>query len=232
MGSISPADLYNFFDNKGIRHLYFSSTVKNSCSMITCNTLMSNRQLNFQKMPMSAPTNPDFEKGVRMWNKIPFYICDLHGYFTRQNKLGPVCFVININFLLDIHEKDLSISKRNPLNWKKGLTKNQVYYSSLDEYEEVFDTFMTERTAHKNIILLRDKKSTVNLSKYLTEIILDKSADRHLLFTKAQDELSNALKTANLTHIPLKIRECKNFCFCQSNYGGMSNEEIKKLFKP
>ncbi len=232
MGAILPLELYEFLKGKNIKYLYFATTVKNACSMINGGTLMSNRKLNFQKIPMSEPNNSDVEKNVCVWNKLHFYTCDLHGYFTRQNKTGPVCFVVNIDFLLQVHKNDLSISKRNPLIWKKGLTKSQIYYSSVDEFSENFDSFIEKRSAHKNIILLRDKKSSVDLNKFLVEIIIDKPAQRHLLFTKAFKALKNALVNAKLTDIPLKARECKNFCFCQDNYNAMSTKEIEKLFNP
>ena len=232
MGAVSPTELFNFLKSKNIKYLYYATTVKNACSMINCGMLMSNHQLKFKELPMTAPVNADLEKAVGIWNKISFYCCDLHGYFTRQNKLGPVCFVIDIDFLLEVHEKDLYISKRNPLNWKKGLRRNHIYYSSVNEFAENFDNLIPERIAHKNIVLLRDKKSTIYLSKYLVEIIFDKPAHRHLLFTKSKNALTSALKKSGLTQTPLKIRECKDFCFCQTNYEETSIEEIEKLFLP
>lgn len=232
MISVFPTELYEFLKSKGVKHLYCATTVRNACSMISYNALMSNHQLKFKELPMTEPVNADLEKVVSMWNKISFYTCDLHGYFTRQNKLGPVCFVIDIDFLLEVYEKDLYISKRNPLNWKKGLKKNQICYSSVNEFAEQFDNLIPERAAHKNIVLVRDKKSTVDLSKYLVEIILDKPAHRHLLFKKSQKALTSALQKSGLAKTPLKIRECKEFCFCEDNYGGMTVEEIEKLFLP
>lgn len=232
MSTISPAELHNFLKSKGVKYLYCAASVKDACSMINCGTLMSKRQLNFKKLSTTEPTDAELEKAVSLWNKISFYTCDLHGYFTRQNKFGPVCFVINIDFLLDVNERDISISKRNPVNWKKGLKKNRLYYSSVTEFAEHFDFFLPQRIAHKNIILLRDKKSTVDLNKYLVEIIIDKPAHRHLLFTKAKKALMLALEASGIAHIPLKIRECKEFCFCEENYGKMPINEIEKLFLP
>lgn len=232
MIAVSPAELHSFLKSKGVKYLYCANSVKNSCSMLECGELISKHQLNYKKLPMTEPINADSEKKASMWNKIPLYICDLHGYFTRQNKQGPVCFVMDIDFLLEIHEKDLYISKRNPINWKKHLKSNQICYSSVAEFAEEFDSLLPERKAHKNIILLRDKKSAVDLRKYLVKIILDKPAHRHLLFMKAQKALKSALEKAELANIPLKIRECKDFCFCEANYGEMTIEEIENLFLP
>ncbi len=232
MISVSPTELYEFLISKGVKHLYCATTVRNACSMISCGTLMSKHQLKFKELPMTEPINADLEKVVSVWNKISFYTCDLHGYFTRQNKLGPVCFVVDIDFLLEIHEKDLYVSKRNPINWKKGLLRNQICYSSVSEFAEQFDNLIPKRIAHKNIVLVRDKKSAVKLNKYLVEIILDKPAHRHLLFTKSQNAIKCSLKTAKLENIPLKIRECTEFCFCEANYGEMTIDEIEKLFLP
>lgn len=232
MIAVSPKELHTFLKSKGIEHLFCASSVKNSCSMLACGELISNHKLNHQNLPMTNPANSDLEKRVNVWNKISFNICDLHGYFTRQNKLGPVCFVVDIDFLLDIHEKDLFITKRNPINWKKNLKSNQICYASVAEFAESFDSLLPERTAHKNIILVRDKKSSIDLKKYLVRIILDKPAHRHLLFKKAQSALKSALEKAELANVPLKIRNCNNFCFCETNYSEMTTEEIENLFLP
>lgn len=230
MIAVSPAELHLFLKSKGIKYLYCANSVKNSCSMLEYGELISKHQLNYKKLPMTEPVNSDIEKKASMWNKISFYICDLHGYFTRQNKQGPVCFVMDIDFLLEIHEKDLYISKRNPINRKKHLKQNQICYSSVAEFAEEFDSLLPERKAHKNIILVRDKKSAINLKKYLVKIILDKPAHRHLLFMKAQKALKSALEKAELPNIPLEIRNCRHFCFCETNYGEMTTEEIESLF--
>lgn len=232
MIAVSPAELHSFLKSKGIKYLYYASSVRNSCSMLECGKLISNHKLNYQKLPMTEPVNSDLEKRARMWNKIPFYICDLHGYFTRQNKQGPVCFVIDIDFLSEVHEKDLYVSKRNPFNWKKNLKSNQICYSSVSEFAESFDSLLPERTAHKNIILVRDKKSAIDLKKYLVKIIFDMPAHRYLLFTKAQKALKSALEKSELANIPLEIRNCRNFCFCETNYSEMTAEEIENLFLP
>lgn len=232
MIAVSPKELHSLLKSKGVKYLYCANSVKNSCSILKCGELISKHQLNYKKLPMTEPVNSDLEKSASVWNKTLFFICDLHGYFARQNKHGPVCFVMDIDFLLEIHEKDLYITKRNPINWKKHLKQNQICYSSVAEFAEEFDSLLPERRAHKNIILVRDKKSIIDLKKYLVKIILDKPAHRHLLFLKAQEALKSALEKSELTNVPLKIRNCKDFCFCETNYGEMTIEEIEALFLP
>ncbi len=232
MISLSPKELYQFLKSKGIDRLYYANTVKNSCSMLTCGELMSNHQLNYRNFPMTDPINPSLEKEFCMWNKISFYTCDLHGYFSRQNRIGPVCFAIDIDFLLELHEKDLYISKRNPMYRKKGMRRKQICYSSVNEFAETFNSLISDKIAHKNIILVRDKNSAVDLRKYLVEITLDQSAHRYMLFTKAQNALKSALKGSGISQIPLKIRECKKACFCQANYDVMTADQIERLFLP
>lgn len=232
MKAILPEELYKFLKSKNIEHLYFATTVKNACSMLNCGELMSPHQLSFQKLPMSLIENSDTYKQSSMWNKISFYLYDLHGYFARQNKLGPVCFAIDINFLLELNEKDLYISKRNPLNWKKGLKRNQICYSSVTEFAEEFEDLLPCRTAHKNIILIRDKKSKIDLRKHLAKISLDKLENRHLLFKKAETALYNALEHSGLEKALLNVKKCDSFCFCQLNYSAMTRDEIEKLFLP
>ena len=229
---ISPKELHNFLKSKGVEYLYFSSTVKNACSMIRSDTLMSLRVLSLNDLPMSPVDDTDSYKRCYMWNKISLYLCNLHGYFTRQNKNGPVNFKISVDFLLEIHDRDLYISKRNPLNWKKTLTKNDICYSSVDEFSETFATLYDERKIHKTIILVRDKRSQIKLSKYLIDISLDYLQDRHLLFKKAEKALKQALKNSELNHITVRSLKCDNSCFCQTNYSEMPKDELENLFLP
>lgn len=229
---ISPKELHSFLKAKGVEYLYFSSTVKNICSMIQSNTLMSLLQLSLSELPMTPVENPTLYKQNCMWNKISLYLSNLHGYFARQNKNGPVCLKISIDFLLEVHERDLYISKRNPLNWKKKLTTTDICYSSVSEFSESFNSLYDERKIHKNIILIRDKKTQIDLSKHLKEISLDYLGTRHLLFKKAQKSLTDALNGSNLNHIPVKTIKCTDHCFCQTNYDEMSKDELENLFLP
>lgn len=229
---VSPKELHNFLKSKGVEYLYYSSTVKNVCSMIRSDTLMSLRVLSLNGLPMSPVDDTASYKRCYMWNKIPLYLCNLHGYFTRQNRNGPVNLKISIDFLLDIHARDLSVSKRNPLNWKSNLTKNDICYSSVEEFSKIFDTLYDERKIHKTLFLIRDKKSQISLSKYLREISLDYLHDRHLLFKNSEKALKKVLDQSNLNNIPFRILKCDSFCFCQTNYNEMAKCDLEKLFLP
>lgn len=229
---ISPKELHNFLKSKGVEYLYFSSTIRNACSMICSDTLMSLRVLSLNELPMTPVEDADAYKRCYMWNKISLYLCNLHGYFARQNKNGPVNFKISVDFLLEIHERDLYISKRNPLNWKKSLTKYDICYSSVDEFSENFATLYNERKIHKTIILVRDKRSQIKLSKYLIDVSLDYMHDRHLLFKKSENAIKQALNNSGLSHIPVRSLKCNNSCFCQTNYKEMTKSDLEKLFLP
>lgn len=229
---ISPAEMHEFLKSKGVEYLYFSTTVKNFCSMLRSDSLLSLRLLSFNELPMTPIDNITVYKETNMWNKVPLYLCNLHGYFTRQNKNGPVCLKISVDFLSEIYQRDLCVSKRNPLNWKSNLTKNDICYSSVNEFSKDFDTLYGERKMHKTIFLIRDKKSQIRLSKYLCGISLDYLHDRHLLYKKSEKALKEVLNESNLGHIPISTLKCNRFCFCQSNYREMARQELESLFLP
>lgn len=212
---ISPVEMHEFLKSKGVEYLYFSTTVKNVCSMIRSDSLMSLRLLSLNELPMTPIDNALSYKQSNMWNKMSLYLCNLHGYFTRQNRNGPVNLKISVDFLLDIHARDLSVSKRNPLNWKNTLTKNDICYSSVEEFSKSFDTLYDERKMHKTIFLIRDKKSQISLSKYLCELSLDYLNDRHLLYKKSEKVLKEVLNQSNLNNIPFKTLKCDSFCFAR-----------------
>lgn len=229
---ISPAEMHGFLKAKGVEYLYFSTTVKNACSMIHSDSLLSLRLLSFNQLPMTPVDNISAYKETNMWNKVPLYLCNLHGYFTRQNKNGPVSLKISVDFLSEIHERDLCVSKRNPLNWKNNLTKNDICYSSVEEFSKDYDTLLDSRRIHKTLFLIRDKKSQIKLSKYLCEISLDYLHDRHLLYKKSENTLKEAIKQSELNNVPFITFKCNNFCFCQTNYNEMTKKELESLFLP
>lgn len=115
---ISPTELHHFLKSKGVEYLYFSSTVRNTCSMIHSDTLMSLRLLSLNELPMTAIDNSDTYKRCSMWNKIPLYLCNLHGYFNRQNKNGPVNLKISIDFLLKFIQETFLFQKEILLTGK------------------------------------------------------------------------------------------------------------------
>lgn len=232
MSKIYPIELYDFLKSKNIKYLYFACTVKTACTFINRGKLMSKYKLSLNKAEFSKNGNIENDKAAGLWNKIIFNFCDLHGYFIRQNKLGPVCFVLDVDFLTEVHQNDLMITQKNPLHWKKGLKKSDFYFSSITDFSNQFSSLNEKRKIHKNMVLIRDKKTKIPLDKYLVEIILDKPGDRYLLFTKAKKALLNAIESANLKNVSFKIRKCKNFCYCQSNYTEMPEHIVKELFNP
>lgn len=231
MSPLSPKELHTLLKEKNIDTLYFSCSVRNACSMISTDSLLSLHQLAYKELPMSELNNADIYKQSSLWNKRQLYLYDLHTYFPRQNKLGPVCFKISIDFLLDIHLRDLYITKRNPLHWRKKLKSCDVYYSSIQEFSDDFDSLFENRLLHKTIILIRDKKSEIKLSDYLQEVILDKPGDKYLLWKRSVAALQQALDNLP-TKKPLLKRKCEKLCHCAENYNGMTPEELDVLFNP
>lgn len=232
MISVSPKELHSLLKERNIDSLYFSCSVRNACSMINTDSFLSLHQLSYKELPMSDVNNAAIYKQTSLWNKRQFYLCNLHEYFPRQNKLGPVCFRVSIDFLLNIHPRDLYITKRNPLNWRKTLSSNDIYYSSVKEFSEAFETLFDKRLLHKTIILIRDKRSEIKLSDYLLEIILDKPGDKFLLWQKSINALKESLNNEKLSKIPFKTTSCKKQCHCAENYNDMSSPELENLFKP
>lgn len=230
MNTVAPTELLDFLKSKGINRLYCATTVKTACSIINSGKLMSKHKLDLNKLPMTGAEDANFYKSVNLWNKIILSLFDLHGYLPRQNKFGPVCFVLNVELLSEINIRDLRISKKNPMYFK-DTPKYKRFFSSFEDFAQNYDWIIDEQKANRTLILLRDKKSTVDLNKYLVEVILDKPEERHLLFTKAKKAVSSTLEASGLK-APLKIREDNDFCFCQFNYNLMKEDEMNILFNP
>jgi len=235
MIKVSPEELYDFLSNKKLYYFYHANTVKTSCTLIRQKGLLSRGEIEARGLPMTTQFSDNIDKQFDVWNDIFFDIVDLHGYFPRQNAYGPVCFKIRNEFLLDNNLPNICITKNNPIYWRVGMTEEERYYSSVNEYIAEFEKCMRNNTIQTKMFTIHSTRKRIPYKKYLAEIILDNPAvevNNISLYALAKEALLTALNDSKMSAGILKTRICNN-CFCKNNYfNQVSVDELEKLFKP
>lgn len=235
MIEISPIKLYEFLASRKFQYFFHANTVKTSCSLINQKGLLSRLEMENRGLSMTTQSSDDIDKHFNVWNDIFFDIVDLHGYFPRQNSYGPVCFKLSNKFLLDENLPNLCITKDNPIYWKNGMTEEEKYYSSVEEYASEFDRNMKNHTIQAKMFTIHNTNKRIPFKRYLVEILLDNpyiKVNDIPLFPPAKQALISSLNEAGFNESILKIRKCSN-CFCRSNYlNQVGVTELEKIFKP
>ncbi len=232
MSDLTPKEFYIFLKENGINELYFFTTVRSACSMLHARELLSPYQLSYRGLPASVIGSEASYKVNNMWNKIPLYLDDLHPYYKNRNLLGPVYMGINVDFLLNIDEKDFRVSKKRPTKASKFEDKEDLFYSSIEEFANDYQNIIPGHRLQNVVVLIRDKRSHISLDKYLTSFYLDKLRTRHMLYKKANKALYAAV--LELSHdARMNVRRCEDpACRCHDSYDKLNIDDAEKLFLP
>lgn len=223
MVNIDPKELYEFLISKGIHNLYHANTVTTSCTFIEHGGLLSRGMVESYGFKQTSQSSDDIDKKYDVWNKIFLDVFDLHDYFRRENRYGPVCFVLDVELLLDEKLPYIQITRDNPIYWEsKNDSKN--YYSSIDEYIAIFDECKNNKTIQRKMITICGNNYILPFSDYLRQIMLD-----NFCAPTAYIKIKSKLEQYDYNALLLKQRECKQ-CYCDKNYSKYDKKDIERLF--
>lgn len=233
MSKINTHELVNYLKQNNINYLYHANTVATSCTFIEHGGLLSRGTVEKLGLFQTHQKSDYIDKQYKVWNDIFLDTQDLHILFNRNNKYGPVVFKFNIDILNMKDLPPLWITKDNPQYWGGNQNLSERYFQSTEEYLTTNNQYETQR----KMLTLKEVLTKIPFFPYLEEIILDNPAvslkNKGNLFEKAKNELINSLNT-NLEFKNkniLKIRNCKNTCYCKSNYlKEVAPTKLKTLF--
>lgn len=223
-------ELYKFFKEKNIHKLYHANTVATSITFIQEEGLLSRGAVEKKGLYQTSQKSDNKDKEIDVWDDVFLDTADLHDFFSRQNKYGPVLFTFDVEFLLK-NEVDIWITKDNPMYWSESSTSIDRYFKDVNELKDKWSSIDRQ----KSMITIR-KISNAVLFKSLIEIIVDnpnKSIfDNVDVFDEMMKALNQALIKTNRLNNKIKTRECGH-CYCLKNYLNEKNdEELAKLFLP
>ncbi len=231
---LNQIELHDFFNEKGITHLYHANTVTTSIAFLTSNGLLSRGLASSMNLPQTIQTSDAADVLHNVWNDIFLDTADLHGYFPRQNLYGPVLFRFNIDFLLNTeNDYNIWITKNNPCHWHTDITDSDKYFTNVSELQEKWGNY----DQHQMMVTLRNLQTPI-LFNYLEDITLDDHAititigeTQESLYDYSHNLLNSAkMQNHNLNNIPINKRSCSHSCYCRVNYSGMTDNVLIKLF--
>lgn len=233
MISVNPKELHEFLKSKHFKYFFHANTVTTACTFIEEKGLVSRGRVESKDLIQTEQSSDEIDKQFNVWNDIFFDLFDLHGYFPRQNLYGPVCFVIDNDFLLDDQLPNICITKNNPIYWDEAMDVKDKYYSSVSEYINEFESNKKSRILQQKMFTIHDTKKRIPFKKYLVKILLDnpkvKIGDIRL-YHEAKQKLIASLEESGFSKHILETRVCSN-CYCHQNYlNQIDSEDLEKLF--
>lgn len=222
--------LHLFFTEKEITHLHHANTLATSVTFIQNGGLLSRGYVEKNGLYQTFQSSDSDDKLFDVWDDIFLDTADLHAYFKRQNKYGPILFKFNIDFLLN-ESLDIWITKDNPIYWQSIISVNDRYFQTIDEVRLKWDEIENQ----KKMITIRKPYKPV-LFDYLEEIVVDNPKVNYKEEIACSTEMITALDVVTQNNQQLrnkaKQRECSS-CYCYQNYSNeVTDDELAKLFLP
>jgi len=224
--NLDKKKLHTFFINRGITHLYHANTVGTALTYIGQNGLLSRGAVEQLELYQTHQRSDYKDRQLNIWHDVFLDTQDLHSYFGRENRYGPVLFRFSVDFLLRM-KSEVRITKDNPIRWRTNTPSVEKYFRSVAQIEREWDNFKTER----RMITIRNNSKPI-LFKYLDRVVLDEPfiiLNNLNLFKVAGRQLRSAIKETNLG-IKVTKRVCPRNCYCQENYYEKNDWDLKRLF--
>lgn len=224
--------LYEYFIEKDVKQLFHANTVATSMTYITANGLLSRGAVEARSLFQTSQTSDEKDKVVGVWKDIFFDTKDLHGFFPRENKYGPVSFKFPVEVILD-ENYEIWLTKNNPQYRDETTTMQERYFQSIEELREIGDSYLL----YRKMLLVKNFMQPFPLD-HLVQIAID---DPHV---KIPDELLlwheyvKAFKSIHSLHLIGKFHirkvgvDCQRYCYCTDNYLRYPVGQLAKIFLP
>lgn len=211
--SINASIIKEILMEKGIDCLYHVNTVETAITFLSNGGLLSRGAVEDKDLIQTDQPSDAKDKEVGVFYDIFFDSVDIHERSKNINDYGPVTFVYSIDVLDYLNDKEIKITKDNPIRWNSGMSEGEKYFTDVDSIylEYCKGTF-------KQHLTICDMHEPLPFLPYLFKIIIDNPG---IANTKYFDEAYRALKDImenNGIKVPLEVRKCPSDCMCKINY--------------
>ncbi|MFP3595208.1 hypothetical protein [Chryseobacterium sp. SIMBA_029] len=117
---LNNQELYDFFVEKEILALYHANTVGTTITYLQNDGLLSRGAVEDKGLFQTYQKTDAKDKIVDVWNDVFLDTNDLHTYFDRENRYGPILFELDLDLVKD-ESFEIWITKDNPIRWMKIL---------------------------------------------------------------------------------------------------------------
>lgn len=234
----NPKEVFDVFISKDVKHLYHANTLATSITFIEEGALLSRGFVEAQGLFQTSQPSDGIDNEFGIWDDVFLDGIDIHAQHSKPISYGPVLFLLKPELLNDI-EHPLMITRFNPKYWKNGPTWRRRYLYGVSELSRTYKDYTNQSS--KMMLTVRNCEKTIDLSKYLTEIVVDTShikVEGELMGDYLRNHLRAKLDEHGLSHVPVNYRHnSADRCLCFSLYKELyknDRSELKKrvLVKP
>ena len=221
-------DVYPILLSKGISSLYHANSVVTSNSLLQLSGLASRGYVERHGLPQTKQYTDPVDRRFGIWNDVFTDGVDIHERSSNRNQYGPVLFVLDARFLLELPDGvEVLVTRINPTKWVNGQSIQDRYFATAAELTAgltygTFDQMITFRTANR----------ILPFGERLEEIILDdpqtRRADGSDVFTSAQQSLRATAAASGIVASVVQ-RTCNVGCKCIGRYAS-DGALIQKFF--
>lgn len=223
-------ELYEFFVEKQILALYHANTVGTSITYLQIGGLLSRGAVEEKELFQTYQKTDEKDKIVDVWNDVFLDTNDLHTYFDRENRYGPILFEFDLELVKD-ESFEIWITKDNPIRWDENTPHVDRYFQNIEELRELWDKIKPER----KMITIRNNKSPI-LFNHVRRVIVDdpklainEGNTQIHLFNNAKGRILDIVTDKHLLNGKFSVRKCED-CWCSKNYSDRSVSDLKRLF--
>ncbi len=227
---LNNRELYELFEEKGVKKLFHANTVATSITFLEEGGLLSRDWIERNERYQTPQSSDDIDKIFDVFDDVFIDTADLHKHFSRQNHYGPVLFQFGLDLLLD-ESLEFWVTKDNPIYWVKNSDPSDYYFKNVRELSSKWDAYQKQR----KMLTIRKPNKPI-LFNYLEEIVLDNPKvlihDDVSLRKESRKALIRAVSGNEELKSKLTWRECGH-CFCTDNYlKQVPTSELAQKFLP
>jgi len=138
--NLDPGNIYKVLKGKNIIGLYHANTVRTSKTFLEQGGLLSRNYVENNDLVQTPQKSDNKDKDLGIYDGLFLDSINISDYFVRYNKYGPILFRFNLELLLGDEVESLSITKKNPINWRDNDSEEDRFFKSAEEFDEKFKT--------------------------------------------------------------------------------------------
>lgn len=224
-------ELHKLLADKNISLLHHANTIATTITFIENGGLLSRESVEKSGLYQTEQSSDEKDKSVGVYNDVFLDSTDLHTYFNRQNKYGPVTFKFSTDFLKN-EDLEIWVTKNNPIYWTQEMTDKEKYFESVEDLRQNWSNYERQ----KKMITIRNPNRPI-LFPYIDRIVVDNpqvsvSNTGLVYFQQAVEGLKKSYAGNENIRNKFITRECEG-CYCRKNYlQELSIQQLNKLFLP
>lgn len=211
--SITVQEIKKILIENNVEYLYHANTVLTSITFLKQGGLMSRGLVEEMGLCQTSQKTDELDKKLGVYYDIFFDSDDIHSRAKDINYYGPVTFVYSIDILDILNDKEVKVTRNNPLYWNISIPKDKYYFD---------DIYSMRREYHKGDfkqhLTICNFHQPLSFSPYLVKVIIENPNIKNTEYFNRAFNTIQELLYSNQLDVKLEVRQCPSDCKCQEKY--------------